>query len=52
MDEFEKMDKLYRITGFEIPEPLLSVRGKSKRFEYVCKPSDMEQAVYNLLHIE
>ena len=52
LDEFEKMDKLYRITGFEIPEPLLSVRGKSKRFEYVCKPSDMEQAVYNLLHIE
>jgi threonine synthase len=51
-DEFSKMDKLRELTSFEIPEPLISVLGKNKRFEGVCKTSDMEQVVYNLLHIE
>jgi len=51
-DEFAKMDKLYDITSFEIPEPLLSIKGKAVRFANVCNPSDMEQAVYSLLHIE
>ena len=50
-DEFEKMDKLQRLTGAVIPEPLVSIKGKDSRFMDICNPADMEQAVFEMLHI-
>ena len=29
----------------------ISIKGKEKRFTAICNPSDMEQIVYNMLHI-
>lgn len=51
LSEFDKVDKLHELTGFEIPTPLATLRHKSKRFSDVCNREDMEQTVYKLLHI-
>ena len=50
--EFEKVDLLYKATGCEVPAPLASLRGKTPRFTGVCNRADMEQTVYDLLHID
>ncbi|HCA30158.1 MAG TPA: threonine synthase [Ruminococcaceae bacterium] len=50
-DEFNKMDMLYTITQCGIPDPLAAIKGKNKRFHNVCSPADMEQIVYEMLHI-
>ncbi len=51
VNEFEKMDRLYEITGKEIPEPLRSIHEKGKRFTDVCNPADMNKMIYKLLGI-
>lgn len=50
-DEFKKMDRLQALTSCEIPAPLAAIKGKPKRFEKICNPADMEQGVYDMLHI-
>ena len=50
--EFEKVELLHKATGCEVPPPLASLRGKAPRFTTVCNREDMEQMVYDLLHID
>ncbi len=50
-DDFAKADRLHELTGCEIPAPLSTLRGKQPRFLDVCNQADMEQMVYQLLHI-
>lgn len=51
ISEFDKVDKLHEVTGCEIPKPLATLRGKQPRFMGVCNRTDMEQVVYDMLHI-
>ena len=50
-DDFDNLDRLHALTGCEVPAPLANLRGKAPRFTGVCSRADMEQTVYDLLHI-
>ena len=46
-DDFERLEQLYAISGFEIPEKLASLQDKEVRFTDVCTPDKMLEAVLN-----
>ena len=46
-DGFEAMDRLFELTGEEIPSPLSSLRTASLRFSAVISPGEMKQAALN-----
>lgn len=48
-DEFDMVEKLHEITGFECPEQLLSLRNKSVRFKDCCKRDEMEEAMLRIM---
>ena len=51
LDEFARVDALFDKTACPIPKPLAGLKGKQPRFTGCCDRGDMEQAVYDLLHV-
>ena len=51
LDEFARVDALFDKTACPIPKPLANLKGKQPRFTGCCDREDMEQAVYDLLHV-
>ena len=45
LDEFEKLEELHRLSGWPVPEPLGSLRGKAPRFTGVCERGEMSRMV-------
>ncbi len=50
-DEFEMVDELNRVTGVDIPKPLVSLKNKQVRFSDVCDKEDMSRMVFKLLDL-
>lgn len=51
IDEFDMAAELSKQTGTVVPPQLASLKEKKVRFDNVCDIPDMEQQVYDLLHI-
>lgn len=50
-DDFELMNELADFAKIKVPAPLASLQGKAKRFEDVCAPDEMPEAVIKMLGI-
>lgn len=51
LSEFDMVDKLFEITGCEVPKPLQSLKDKKVRFTEVCDRENMAEIVFKMLHI-
>ena len=51
-DQFETVDMLSAKTGTVPPKPITALKGKEVRFNNICTPNTMEQAVLNNLKIK
>ncbi|MCL2488225.1 MAG: threonine synthase [Oscillospiraceae bacterium] len=45
LDEFEKLEELHRLSGWLVPEPLGSLRGRTPRFTAICGRDEMSRMV-------
>lgn len=52
VSEFDKVERLHKLTGCEIPAPLAGLRNKPVRFRQVCSRDEMERTVCELLRID
>ena len=50
--EFEMVDRLYDLSGVEIPKPLLSLKDKKSRFSTVTDKDKMQKVVLSALGID
>ena len=50
-DEFEMVDKLYEVTGADVPAPLANLKNKKVRFNNVCDKENMSEMVFKLLDL-
>lgn len=51
-DEFEIMDKLSRISGMDIPQPISSLKGKEIRFNNKCSRDSIARFVLKTIGVE
>ncbi len=51
LDEFEKVDRLYAVTGIPVPPPIASLRRKTPRFTECCDVGAMRDAVARMLSV-
>ncbi|WP_243285211.1 hypothetical protein [Enterocloster bolteae] len=49
-DSFQQLDMLSSLTGKPVPEPIQRLREKKVRFQNVCEPDGMTEAVLAMLH--
>lgn len=51
-DEFETVEQLSKLTSTNPPTPINSLRGKQVRFNNICEPETMDDAVLDYLNIK
>ena len=51
-DEFETVEQLSKLTSTNPPTPINSLRGKQVRFNNICEPETMDDAVLGYLNIK
>lgn len=51
-DEFATVEELSALTNTAIPAPIKALRGKEVRFNNLCEPATMDEAVLNYLKIK
>ena len=51
-DEFETVNQLSELTGTVPPTPIKALRGKEVRFNNLCTPETMDDAVLKYLNIK
>lgn len=51
LSEFEMVDELNRVSGFDVPTPLKALKDKDVRFTYVCDKENMSEMVFKLLNL-
>lgn len=51
LSEFEMVDELNRVSGFDVPAPLKALKDKDVRFTYVCDKENMSEMVFKLLNL-
>ena len=51
-DEFETVEQLSKLTSTNPPTPINSLRGKKVRFNNICEPETMDDAVLGYLNIK
>ena len=45
------VDKLYEVTGADVPAPLANLKNKKVRFNNVCDKKNMSEMVFKLLDL-
>ena len=51
-DEFETVEQLSKLTNTTPPAPIKALRGKKVRFNNICEPENMDDAVLGYLNIK
>jgi len=51
IDEYEMVDRLYKLSGFDVPKELLELKNKEERFKTSIDKSEMKEFVLKALGI-